>query len=188
MRVHPLALPGVLLIEPSLHRDARGCFLEAWNARRYRGAGLPDTFVQDNVSWSVGGTLRGLHAQSPGAQGKLVSVLLGEVFDVAVDIRRDSPTFGEWVSATLSADSGRQIWVPPGFAHGFAVTSREAIVAYKCTAYYAPDAEFTVLWNDPDLAIDWPLPDPTLSDKDRRGSRLGDLPLERLPSLAGVTG
>ena len=180
MTVTETALPGVLLIEPRVFRDARGHFLETYNEARYREAGVDAAFVQDNVSRSARGVLRGLHAQSPNAQGKLVSTLEGEVFDVAVDARWGSPTFGRWVGYALSAENGRQLYVPAGFLHGFVVTSENALFSYKCTDYYAPAAELSVRWDDPDLGIDWPNASPTLAPKDAQAPRLRDVPSERL--------
>ena len=166
MRVERLELPDVLLIEPVVYSDPRGLFFEAYHHDRYAAAGVPDPFVQDNQSSSGQHVLRGLHAQLERPQGKLVRVLRGEIFDVAVDIRPDSPTFGRWTHATLSAENRHQLWVPPGFAHGFCVLSDEADVSYKCTRLYDPTDEVGVLWNDPDLAIDWPTDSPLLSSKD----------------------
>jgi len=180
MKVLPCDLEGLLLIEPRVFGDARGFFLETWNERRYSEAGIRGPFVQDNLSFSRRGAVRGLHFQNPSAQGKLVYVLQGEVFDVAVDLRRSSPTFGRWYGVTLSADNKRQLYIPPGFAHGFAVVSETALFAYKCTAFYAPEHETTLLWNDPDLAIPWPVEEPVLSEKDRQGLRLRDLPEDKL--------
>ncbi|MFO0907042.1 MAG: dTDP-4-dehydrorhamnose 3,5-epimerase [Isosphaeraceae bacterium] len=181
MNVIPTGLPGVVVIEPRVFADLRGHFLESWSARRYAEAGLPAQFVQDNLSVSRKGVLRGLHLQAPSAQSKLIGVLEGEIYDVAVDVRVGSPTFGKWVGVTLSANPPRQIFVPAGFAHGFVVLSESASVHYKCDAYYAPADELTVLWNDPDLAIDWPTTAPILSPKDGEGRRLRDIPRERLP-------
>ncbi|MGC1272212.1 MAG: dTDP-4-dehydrorhamnose 3,5-epimerase [Planctomycetaceae bacterium] len=180
MNIQTTALHGVVIIEPNVFGDSRGFFFETWNRRRYAEAGLDVDFVQDNLSFSQRGTLRGLHFQNPHGQGKLVSVLQGEVYDVAVDIRPGSPTFGRWVGVTLSAENSRQVYVPPGFAHGFCVTSEAALFAYKCTDYYAPQAEATIAWDDPDLAIRWPIRKPILSAKDERGSRLRDVAVERL--------
>ncbi len=180
MRVQDTALSGVLIIEPKIFGDARGFFLETYNQERYREAGIDLDFVQDNLSFSRRGTLRGLHFQNPQAQGKLVYVLEGEVFDVAVDIRKDSPTFGKWLGVTLSSENKRQFYVPPGFAHGFCVTSETALFAYKCTDLYAPEHEGIVLWCDEDLGIDWPTSEPVLSEKDRRAPRLRDIPPEQL--------
>ena len=175
-----------MVIEPAVFQDGRGFFYESWSARKYEELGLPAQFVQDNVSRSGRGTLRGLHLQSPPhGQGKLVHVLEGEVFDVAVDVRVGSPTFGQWVGETLSAENHRQLYVPPGFAHGFCVLSEHALFAYKCTQYYAPQAELSVLWNDPAIGIEWPLRDPMLSKKDVAGLPLAQVPRERLPLLGG---
>jgi dTDP-4-dehydrorhamnose 3,5-epimerase len=181
VKVHPTGLPGLLLIEPRLLRDERGHFLESWSRERYAAHGIPADFAQDNVSRSARGVVRGLHLQSPPhAQGKLVSVLEGEVFDVAVDARVGSPSFGRWAGFTLSAENGRQLFIPEGFAHGFMVTSAEAVFHYKCTRLYAPQAELTVRWDDPALAIDWPALTPLLCDRDRLAPRLDELPEERL--------
>jgi dTDP-4-dehydrorhamnose 3,5-epimerase len=174
-----LPLAGLRLIEPEVFRDARGYFFELHHEARFATLGLTEPLVQDNVSFSRRNVLRGLHFQSPGWQGKLVAVLRGEVFDVAVDLRGDSPTFGQWHGVTLSEANRLQLWVPRGFAHGFCVLSEDALVLYKCSAYYDPAQEHTLLWNDPDLAIDWPVRDPVLSDKDARGRRLRELPLAR---------
>ena len=184
MKLLETALPGVLIVEPRVFRDDRGFFLETFNIARYAEAGLPATFVQDNVSMSRRGVLRGLHYQHPTGQGKLVSVLRGEVYDVAVDIRRGSPTFGRWAGAVLSAGNMRQLYVPPGFAHGFLALSDEVLFSYKCTAYYRPADEGSVRWDDPDLAIDWPIPassPPLLAPKDAAAPRLAEIPAERLP-------
>ncbi len=180
MNVITCDISGLLVIEPKVFGDARGFFMELWNQKHYRAAGLDWNFVQDNVSLSRRGTLRGLHFQNPAPQGKLVFVLQGEVFDVAVDIRRSSPTFGRWHGLNLSADNKRQFFIPPGFAHGFAVLSETALFAYKCTEFYAPQNELTLAWNDPDVGIQWPLNDPQLSEKDARGPRLKDLSQDRL--------
>ncbi len=177
-------IPGVVILEPRVFGDARGFFMETWNQARYAEAGLPETFVQDNLSSSRRGVLRGLHFQHPNAQGKLVYVLQGEVFDVAVDIRRGSPTFGQSVSAVLSSVKKRQFYVPPGFAHGFCVTSETALFAYKCTELYSPTDEASLLWNDPALGIDWPIAAPDLSDKDRIALPLSNFPQDRLPTYA----
>jgi dTDP-4-dehydrorhamnose 3,5-epimerase len=169
------AIPDVLLIEPDVRRDARGLFAEVWHEPRYRSAGIDQSFVQDNHSRSARGTLRGLHYQLPRPQGKLVRVALGEVFDVAVDLRRSSPAFGKWVGVMLSGENHHQLWVPPGFAHGFYVTSESADVLYKCTDLYNQTSDHTLLWNDPALGIDWPLAgEPILSPKDRAGRPLRD--------------
>ena len=180
MKAVPTSIQDVVIIEPKVFGDARGFFMELWNRERYREAGLDWNFVQDNVSLSRRGILRGLHFQNPAAQGKLVFVLQGEVFDVAVDIRRSSPTFGRWHGLNLSAENKKQFFIPPGFAHGFAVLSETALFAYKCTEYYAPQNELTLAWNDPDIGIQWPLESPQLSEKDACGPRLKDLPKDRL--------
>lgn len=177
-------LPGVLVFEPTVFGDDRGFFMEGWNARRYAEWGLPETFVQDNISLSAHGVLRGLHFQNPNPQGKLVMVLRGEVFDVAVDIRVGSPTFGRWMGATLSAENRRQLYVPPDFAHGFLVTGRDALFHYKCTDYYDPSAEGSILWDDPEIGIDWPAISPTLSEKDRSAPTLSGMPPGSLPRYA----
>ncbi len=186
MKVTETELPGVLAIEPDVFADPRGFFFESWSARKYAEHGLPAAFVQDNISRSTRGILRGLHLQSPPlGQGKLVYVLEGEVFDVAVDVRVGSPTFGRWTGSTLSAENHRQLYVPPGFAHGFCVLSEHALFAYKCTEYYAPAAEVSVLWNDPQIGIEWPLRDPMLSKKDAAGIPLAQVPQDRLPRFEG---
>lgn len=154
--------------------------METWNLRRYREAGILLDFVQDNISFSRRGTLRGLHFQNPGAQGKLLHVLQGEVFDVAVDIRRTSSTFGKWHGLILSAENKRQFYIPPGFAHGFAVLSETALFQYKCTDFYIPSCEVTLQWNDPEVGIQWPVDSPLLSEKDRKGLALRELPVEKL--------
>ncbi len=184
MKVLPTEIPGVLIIEPKVFGDERGFFLETFHWKRYADAGIPGPFVQDNYSRSVKGTLRGLHFQEPQGQGKLVQVVAGTVFDVAVDIRRGSPTFGKWVGVELSADTKRQLWVPPGFAHGFCVLSEAADFQYKCTTLYAPEHEHAIAWNDPDLAIRWPISEePKLSAKDAAAPRLKDV--KALPVYTG---
>jgi len=180
MKVTHCDIPGLLIIEPKVFGDARGFFLETWHRQRYRDAGLDVDFVQDNLSSSRRGTIRGLHFQNPRAQGKLVWVVQGEVFDVAVDLRRSSPTFGRWHGLNLSAENRLQFYIPPGFAHGFAVLSETAIFAYKCTDFYSPGDELTLKWDDPDVGVQWPIRNPTLSEKDQRGICLKDLPPERL--------
>ena len=174
MKVSRTRIPDVCLLEPRVFEDPRGFLFESYNRRSFKEAtGLDPQFVQDNRSRSVRRTLRGLHAQRRRPQGKLVTVAAGEIFDVAVDLRRSSPTFGKWASATLSGGTHRALWIPPGFAHGFLVLSEQALIHYKTSDYYAPEHERTVLWNDPDLAIAWPLEgEPILADKDRRGERL----------------
>ena len=177
MKVTRTAIPDVLIFEPTVFRDARGFFLESWNWRKAKEAsGLDLQFVQDNHSRSARGVLRGLHYQVKQPQGKLVFAVRGRIFDVAVDLRKSSPTFGKWVAAELTEDNHKQIWVPPGFAHGFLTLSDMADVYYKTTDYYAPEHEHSLIWNDPAVAIDWPLEgEPKLSDKDRRGKQLADL-------------
>ena len=162
-------LPGVILIVPAVHSDDRGYFMETWQARQFRDAGIDAEFVQDNLSLSSKGTLRGLHYQIEQSQGKLVRVVSGEVFDVAVDLRKSSATFGHWVGHILSEENKQQVWVPPGFAHGFLVLSDTARFEYKCTAYYAPEHDRCIRWNDPDIGIEWPLSageQPVLSARD----------------------
>ncbi len=181
MQIHKTDLPGVLIIEPKVFGDERGYFMETWSLPRYAQGVTPDTFVQDNVSFSRKGVLRGLHFQKVNPQGKLVYVLLGEVFDVAVDIRIGSPTFGKWTGITLSAENKKQFFIPAGFAHGFCVTSDTALFTYKCTDIYNPQAEACVLWNDPDLNIPWPTDAPELSAKDAQGIKLADFVTENLP-------
>ncbi|RUO92483.1 dTDP-4-dehydrorhamnose 3,5-epimerase [Corallococcus sp. AB018] len=177
MKVTPLAIPDVLLIEPKVFGDDRGFFLESFHAKRYADVGVVGPFVQDNLSRSVKGTLRGLHFQEPNAQGKLVQCLAGAVWDVAVDIRKGSPTFGRWVAAELTGENKHQLWVPAGLAHGFCVVSDSADFFYKCTALYSPEFERSVAWDDPDLAIPWPVKQPLLSAKDQRAPRLKDAPV-----------
>ena len=169
MKIIETEFKGLLLIEPEVFEDDRGWFMESWNLRRFEERGLAVKFVQDNISFSRKGVLRGLHFQNPDPQGKLVSVLEGSVFDVAVDVRKSSPTFGRSLGTELSAGNRRQLYIPEGFAHGFLVLSETARFFYKCTALYNPAAERTLLWNDPDLGIDWPLTDPIVSGKDNRG-------------------
>jgi dTDP-4-dehydrorhamnose 3,5-epimerase len=181
VNVRQTALPGVLLIETRVFSDDRGHFFETWRDASYAAAGVAGPFVQDNTSFSRRGVLRGLHYQHPNAQGKLVSVAAGEVFDVAVDIRRGSPTFRRWVSHVLSGDNGRQVWIPAGFAHGFLTTSDWAVFTYKCTDYYDAGSDRSVAWNDPDIGIAWPLPNPLLSPKDAAAPKLGDLTPDQLP-------
>jgi len=181
MKVIQTALPGVVVIEPQVHGDARGFFYESYNAEKYKNSGFDLKFVQSNVSRSAHGVLRGLHYQWPNPQGKLVSVLEGEVYDVAVDIRAGSPTFGRWAAAILSADNKRHFWVPEGFAHGFAVLSEFATFTYLCTALYERAADASIRWNDAEIAVDWPLSAPLLSEKDERAPFLRDVPPEKLP-------
>ncbi len=176
-------LPGCVVIEPAVFGDSRGFFYEGWNKARFAEAGIHAEFVQHNVSRSSQGVLRGLHYQWPNPQGKLVSVLEGEVYDVAVDIRRDSAHFGRWTAVLLSAENKRHFWIPEGFAHGFAVLSERAIFSYLCTAHYDREADACLRWNDAQLAIDWPLSAPSLSDKDANAPFLADVAADRLPTL-----
>jgi dTDP-4-dehydrorhamnose 3,5-epimerase len=184
VRVAPTLIPGVLVIEPDVHADGRGFFVETYRADRYREHGIEGPFVQDNHSRSVAGTLRGLHLQLRHPQGKLIRVIEGEVFDVAVDVRRGSPTFGRWVAVTLTAENFRQCYVPPGFAHGFCVVSPIAQVEYKCTDVYDPADEIGVAWNDPALGISWPVSEPILSLRDSHHPTLAELD-GRLPAWHG---
>ena len=182
MKAIETEIPGVLILEPRVFGDERGFFMETYRRQDYAGLGIAEDLVQDNLSSSRHGVLRGLHVQHPHSQGKLVQVFRGEVFDVAVDVRRGSPTFGRWVGVLLSGESKRQLWVPPGFAHGFCVTGEEALFAYKCSDYYHPETELSIRWDDPDLGIAWPLEGaPELSAKDAGAPRLGDIPSGRLP-------
>lgn len=183
MKVTQTKLPGVVVVEPDVYGDKRGFFLETWSRKRYAEAGLPTNFVQDNMSFSTQGILRGLHLQHPYGQGKLVHVIQGEVFDVAVDVRVGSPTFGQWDGVLLSGENRKQIYIPPGFAHGFCVTGESALFAYKCTELYHRETELGVSWNDPDIGIQWPIETPSLSEKDAAFSRLADIPKDKLPKL-----
>jgi dTDP-4-dehydrorhamnose 3,5-epimerase len=179
----PTALPEVLIVEPDVHRDARGLFAETFRVDAYRALGIPDTFVQDNHSQSARGTVRGLHMQVRRPQAKLIRVVVGHIYDVAVDLRRGSPRFGRWVGVELSADNWKQCYIPTGFGHGFAVLSETALVEYKCSDYYDPEGEVTVAWNDPTLAIDWPVTEAILSPRDQRSPGLDGV-MERLPVFA----
>jgi len=175
MKVEPTSLPGVVVIKPDVFEDSRGFFMETWNAHDFAAAGIDAEFVQDNMSQSTRHTLRGLHYQVQQPQGKLVRVVVGEVFDVAVDLRRSSPTFGKYEGVVLSGENKHCLWVPPGFAHGFLVLSETAAFEYKCTDYYAPECERAIRWDDPDIGIDWPLPNgvaPALSVKDEAATSL----------------
>lgn len=179
MLITPTAIPDVLLLEPAVHGDERGYFMETFRRSHFLERGIDFDFVQDNQSRSVQGTLRGLHYQREFPQGKLARALSGELFDVAVDIRKSSPTFGQWVGVVLSGQNKRQLWIPPGFAHGFYVISESAELSYKCTEYYHPEDDHSILWNDPDIGIEWPLIDvePLLSGKDRQASTLASATL-----------
>ena len=183
MRIEETSLPGVLLVEPVVFGDARGFFMESWNAARYAEAGIRCPFVQDNLSRSSHGVLRGLHLQNPNGQAKLVSVLEGEVFDVAVDVRIDSPHRGKWFGCLLSADNHRQLFIPAGFAHGFCVTGESALFHYKCSAAYDPDSEVGIRWDDPEIGVEWPVDSPDISEKDSKALFLRDVPQERLPRM-----
>lgn len=182
MKWLPTSLPGAVIIEPRVLSDARGFFYESFNQETFRKAGLEVSFAQSNISRSARGVLRGLHYQWPNPQGKLVTVLEGEAYDVAVDVRHDSPTFGQWTAAMLTADNKRQFWIPEGFAHGFCVVSEFATLSYQCTALYDRNADAAIRWNDEQLKIDWPISTPLLSEKDAAAPFLGDLPCGRLPA------
>ena len=170
------SLPDVLVFEPKVFKDTRGFFLETWSANRYQEAGIIKTFVQDNISFSKRGTLRGLHYQHPHGQGKLVQAISGQVYDLALDIRSDSPTFRQWFSIVLDANKHNQVYIPPGFAHGFLVLSETALFSYKCTDYYNPEDEYGIIWHDADIAIDWPLVgEPIVSDKDKQLPTLNNI-------------
>jgi dTDP-4-dehydrorhamnose 3,5-epimerase len=185
VKVFPTDLPEVLRLAPDRFGDDRGYFFESFHVARYAAAGIPDSFVQDNVSRSRRGVLRGLHFQQPRAQGKLVSVLEGDVFDVAVDVRVGSPRFGRWVGEVLSSSNGHQLWLPPGFAHGFLVLSDEALLTYKCTDYYDRASELCIRWDDPSIGIEWPMRDVTLSSKDQAGASLDAIGPDRLMAYDG---
>jgi dTDP-4-dehydrorhamnose 3,5-epimerase len=180
MQVFETTLPEVLIIEPKVFGDSRGFFYETFQLKRYSDAGLPLNWVQDNLSQSNKGIIRGLHIQNPNPQGKLVTVLRGRVFDVAVDVRNGSPNFGQWVGVILDQDNKRQLFIPAGFAHGFAVLEDSTIFSYKCTDYYHPENEFSIAYNDPDLGINWPVEHPVVSKKDSQGLLLKNIPAEKL--------
>lgn len=184
MKITPTVIKDVLLIEPDVFGDSRGFFMESWHAKKFAELGLDVDFVQDNHSRSAKGVLRGLHYQLENPQGKLVRVVSGAVFDVAVDVRKGSPSFGQWVGVELSGENHRQLYVPQGFAHGFCVLSESADFLYKCTDFYSPEHECGILWNDPDIAIDWPCGDHKVSDKDAKNSLLKDME-EKLPVFKG---
>ena len=186
MIIEETNLPGVLILEPKVFLDDRGYFLETWNSTRYEQVGITGPFVQDNISFSKKGILRGLHFQYPQSQGKLIQVLSGEVLDVIVDIRPDSPTYSQWIGEILSESNHRQIYVPPGFAHGYCVTSETALFSYKCTDFYNPATEHGIIWNDPDIGIEWPIEQPELSPKDAVYPRLKDLRPENLPQFGRI--
>ena len=181
-------LSGLLIIEPQVHGDERGFFMETWHAERYAAAGIPERFVQANMSRSTAGVVRGLHYQYPEPQGKLVQVIEGRIFDVAVDIRHDSPTFGQWAGVELSAANHRQFYVPEGFAHGFCVLGDSACLSYLCTRPFFAEYDAAIAWDDPDIGIDWPIQPDRLSAKDAAAPRLSEVPIEGLPGLAGSAG
>jgi dTDP-4-dehydrorhamnose 3,5-epimerase len=184
LKVNETAIHGAFIVEPIVFGDARGFFLETYSYKRYFDSGIKGDFLQDNLSFSSRGVLRGLHFQNPRGQGKLVSVPLGEVYDVAVDVRVGSPTFGKWVGVHLSGENKKQFWVPPGLAHGFVVLSETALFSYKCTEYYAPEHEHSILWNDPAIGIDWPAGDGfKLSKKDQDALPLAQIPQGILPKF-----
>ncbi len=188
MKIIETPLLGVVVFEPRVFDDPRGFFLETWNRRRYCDLGITGEFVQDNASFSRKGTLRGLHFQYPRGQGKLVQVLMGAVFDVVVDIRKDSPTFRGWFGLELTADRHNQMFIPPGYAHGFLVLSDTALFTYKCTDYYHPETEAGILWNDPDIGIQWPFQEPPqLSAKDAANKPLSRIATDRLPTMGDYT-
>jgi dTDP-4-dehydrorhamnose 3,5-epimerase len=180
MKISTCDIAGLFVLEPQVFGDSRGFFMEMWNRRRYHEAGINGDFVQDNISFSKRGILRGLHFQNPNPQAKLMQVLQGEVFDVAVDIRRGSPTFGRWHGVVLSSENKKQFYIPAGFAHGFAVLSETALFHYKCTEFYTPKDEMAIRWDDPDIGIQWPIQAPLVSDRDSKGLRLNSVPAERL--------
>ena len=179
MNISTCDIPGLVIIEPKVFGDIRGYFFESWNSQRY-DAIIQARFVQDNISFSRKGIVRGLHFQNPNAQGKLIQVLQGEVYDVAVDLRRSSPTFQKWHALLMSSENKKQFYIPPGFAHGFAVTSETALFHYKCTEFFSPKDEMALKWDDPDLNIPWPVESPTISERDAKGLRLRDIPENRL--------
>lgn len=188
MKVTETALPGVLLIEPVVFNDDRGFFMETYNKIHYADAGIVANIAQENLSFSERDVLRGLHLQNPNGQGKLVYVLQGEIFDAVVDVRVGSPDFGCWTGTTISDENKYQLYVPEGFAHGFCVTSETALVAYSCTDFYDPGSEISIAWNDPGIAIDWPIVAPSLSIKDAAAPCLADMDSALLPRFTGGSG
>ena len=186
MDVYSTVLTGVLVIEPKVFKDERGFFLETFQKKRYEKLGIQETFVQDNLSYSKRNTIRGLHYQFPQSQGKLIYVLSGEVFDVVVDIRKNSPTFGKWYGEYLSGENKKQLWIPAGFAHGFCVTSEEVLFGYKCTDYYNPDTERSIKWNDADIGVNWPVNNGIISEKDNSAKLLKDISSDLLPAYNHV--
>lgn len=185
MQLIETGIPGLVVIEPNVFGDNRGFFMESWKASRYREFGLPGAFVQANLSRSAAGVIRGLHFQYPQPQGKLVSVLEGRAWDVAVDIRPDSPTFRQWAAIELSADNHRQFWIPEGFAHGFCALDGPVLLSYLCTAEYVAEYDAAVAWNDPDIGIEWPIEAGEMSAKDRNAPRLSEIDPARLPGIPG---
>ncbi len=183
MTIRPTELTEVLLVEPKVFGDDRGFFFECYKADRYVAVGIACEFVQDNVSYSKAGVIRGLHYQWPNPQAKLIQVLSGAVFDVAVDIRRGSPTYGKWIGEVLSAENHHQLFIPPGFAHGFAVLGDHALVSYKCSTLYEAAGDCSVRWNDPEIGVEWPISEPMLSGKDAAALKLADISPERLPRI-----
>ena len=184
MKLIETGIPGLVVVEPVVYGDSRGFFMETWNSDRYGACGLPDRFVQSNISRSAAGVIRGLHYQHPCAQGKLVSVLEGRVYDVAVDIRSDSPTFRQWAGVELSASNHRQLYIPEGFAHGFCVLGDSALLSYLCTTQFNVEYDASIAWNDPDIGIEWPIEHQSLSERDRNAPRLRDVPVDCLPHFA----
>jgi dTDP-4-dehydrorhamnose 3,5-epimerase len=187
LKISKTSLADIMVVEPVTFKDDRGYFMETYNAEHYAEAGITVPFVQDNLSYSACGVLRGLHLQNPNIQGKLVYVLQGEVFDVAVDLRVGSPQFGCWTGVTLSSENRQQLYIPEGFAHGFCVMSEWALLAYKCTDFYSTASELTILWNDPEIGINWPIETPSLSDKDAAAIRLDKIDPAALPSYKTVS-
>jgi dTDP-4-dehydrorhamnose 3,5-epimerase len=184
MNIITTSIEGVLIIEPDVFEDNRGFFMETYNRNRYVTCGINTVFVQDNLSYSVQGVVRGLHYQIKNSQAKLIQVIFGNIFDVAVDIRPDSPTFGKWVGSHISDRNRRQLFIPQGFAHGFCVLSKNAYFLYKCSELFAPDDEAGILWSDPDIGIDWPVENPIISEKDKQYPRLSEIHPDRLPVLS----
>ena len=183
MKINPTSIKDVLVIEPKVFRDSRGFFMETFHQRRYKKAGINRTFVQDNLSFSVKHTIRGLHFQIKIPQAKLIQVIAGEIFDVVVDIRLDSSTYGQWISMHLSDQNNRQLFIPEGFAHGFCVLSETALFSYKCSDFYYADDEGGILWSDPEIGIDWPVEEPIVSEKDKHNPILSDLSDDLLPVI-----
>ena len=183
MKIITTPIEGILIIEPKTFKDKRGFFMETYNQDRYNAFGINATFVQDNLSYSLKNTLRGLHFQNKYPQAKLIQVISGEIFDVAVDLRPGSSTFGKWTGVNLSDENRRQMFIPEGFAHGFCVLSEFALFYYKCSDFYQPDDEGGILWSDPDIGIDWPVENPIISEKDKQNHKLSGLTVEQLPSF-----